>query len=186
MIVRLLDLLVAGIGSVVSAPLVAVLALAVRLETPGDPIYRQVRIGRDGRPCEIYKLRTMVSGAEFTGAGLAIAEGDARITRVGAFLRRTSLDELPQLFNVLLGHMSLVGPRPQVAAEVAEYDEVMARRLHVKPGMTGLWQVSGRSDLSVPDAIRLDAYYVENWSMLRDLTILFRTPLAVLGSRGAY
>jgi lipopolysaccharide/colanic/teichoic acid biosynthesis glycosyltransferase len=186
MIVRLLDLLVAGIGSVVSAPLVAVLALAVRLETPGDPIYRQVRIGRDGRPFEIYKLRTMVSGAEFTGAGLAIAEGDARITRVGAFLRRTSLDELPNLWNVLRGEMSVVGPRPTVASQVDRYTPRQRGRLAVRPGLTGWAQVNGRASLPWPERIELDLWYVEHRSLALDLRILARTVAMVLRGSGIY
>jgi lipopolysaccharide/colanic/teichoic acid biosynthesis glycosyltransferase len=186
MIVRLLDLVVAGIGSVVSAPLVAVLALAVRLETPGDPIYRQVRIGLDGQPFEIYKLRTMVSGAEFTGAGLAIAEGDARITRVGRFLRRTSLDELPNLWNVLRGEMSIVGPRPTVSSQVQRYTPRQRGRLAVRPGLTGWAQVNGRASLPWPERIELDLWYVEHRSFALDLRILARTVSMVLRGSGVY
>jgi lipopolysaccharide/colanic/teichoic acid biosynthesis glycosyltransferase len=186
MIVRLLDLVIAGIGTVVSAPLVAVLALAVRLETRGDPIYRQVRIGLDGQPFEIYKLRTMVSGAEFTGAGLAIAEGDARITRVGTFLRRTSLDELPNLWNVLRGEMSVVGPRPTVASQVERYTPRQRGRLGVRPGLTGWAQVNGRASLPWPERIELDLWYVEHRSLALDLRILARTVSMVLRGSGVY
>jgi lipopolysaccharide/colanic/teichoic acid biosynthesis glycosyltransferase len=186
MIVRLLDLIIAGIGTAVSAPLVAVLALAVRLESRGDPIYRQVRIGLDGRQFEIYKLRTMVSGAEFTGAGLAIAEGDARITRVGTFLRRTSLDELPNLWNVLRGEMSVVGPRPTVASQVERYTPRQRGRLAVRPGLTGWAQVNGRASLPWPERIELDLWYVEHRSLALDLRILARTVSMVLRGSGVY
>ena len=186
MMVRLLDLVVAGIGSVVSAPLVAVLALAVRLETRGAPIYRQLRVGRDGGEFEIYKLRTMVSGAEFTGAGLAIAEGDARITRVGAFLRRTSLDELPNLWNVLRGEMSVVGPRPTVPSQVQRYTPRQRGRLAVRPGLTGWAQVNGRASLPWPERIELDLWYVEHRSLALDLRILARTVSMVLRGSGVY
>jgi lipopolysaccharide/colanic/teichoic acid biosynthesis glycosyltransferase len=134
---RALDLLLGVIGAVLTAPLVAVLALIVRLESRGHPIYTQIRVGKDGRPFAIYKLRTMVHGAEFTGAGLAISEGDARITRAGAILRRYSLDELPNLWNVVKGEMSIVGPRPTVEHQVAQYTPRERGRLAVKPGITG-------------------------------------------------
>ena len=186
MIVRVLDLVVAGIGSVVSAPLVAVLALAVRLETRGDPIYRQLRVGRDGREFEIYKLRTMVSGAEFTGAGLAITEGDARITRVGTFLRRTSLDELPNLWNVLRGEMSVVGPRPTVPSQVQRYTSRQRGRLAVRPGLTGWAQVNGRASLPWPERIELDLWYVEHRSLALVLRILVWTVSMVLRGSGVY
>lgn len=186
MIVRVFDLIVAGIGSVVSAPLVAVLALAVRLETPGSPIYRQVRVGLDGRTFAIYKLRTMVSGAEFTGAGLAIAQGDGRITRVGTFLRRTSLDELPNLWNVLRGEMSVVGPRPTVSSQVQRYTPRQRGRLAVRPGLTGWAQVNGRASLPWPERIELDLWYVEHRSLPLDLRILARTMSMVLRGAGVY
>src|SRR5436305_6613377 len=130
---RMLDLLIAGTGAILSAPLIALLALAIRLESPGHPIYRQTRVGKDGRLFSMYKLRTMVRGAEFTGAGLAIQEGDDRITRVGALLRRYSLDELPNLWNVLRGEMSIVGPRPTIPVPVEQYTERQRGRLTVKP-----------------------------------------------------
>ncbi len=186
MIVRLFDLVVAGIGTVVSAPLVAVLAIAVRLESRGDPIYRQLRVGLDGRPFEIYKLRTMVSGAEFTGAGLAIAEGDSRITRVGTLLRRTSLDELPNLWNVLRGEMSVVGPRPTVPSQVQRYTPRQRGRLAVRPGLTGWAQVNGRASLPWPERIELDLWYVEHRSLALDLRILARTVSMVLRGSGVY
>jgi lipopolysaccharide/colanic/teichoic acid biosynthesis glycosyltransferase len=183
---RGLDLLIAGLGSIVCAPVVALLALAVRLESAGHPIYTQTRIGRDGEPFTIYKLRTMVSGAEFTGAGLAINQGDDRITRVGAFLRRTSLDELPNLWNVLRGEMAIVGPRPTVPVQVAQYTERERGRLSVKPGITGWAQIHGRASLPWPERIELDLWYVEHQSLALDLRILARTAEMVLTGRGLY
>jgi lipopolysaccharide/colanic/teichoic acid biosynthesis glycosyltransferase len=183
---RSFDLFVGGIGSVLSAPLVALLALAVRLESPGDPIYRQTRVGRDGEPFEIYKLRTMVFGAEFEGAGLAISAGDARITRVGRLLRRTSLDELPNLWNVARGDMSIVGPRPTLKTQVDAYTPRQRGRLAVKPGITGWAQVNGRASLPWPERIELDLWYVEHRSLALDVEILKRTVRSVIGGGGIY
>jgi lipopolysaccharide/colanic/teichoic acid biosynthesis glycosyltransferase len=183
---RALDVVIAGIGSVLTAPLVALFALAVRLETPGHPIYTQTRVGLDGAPFRIYKLRTMVSGAEFKGAGLAINIGDDRITRVGAFLRRTSLDELPNLWNVLRGDMSIVGPRPTIPVQVAQYTERERGRLSVKPGITGWAQVHGRASLPWAERIELDLWYVEHQSLVLDLRILARTVRMVLSGHGLY
>jgi lipopolysaccharide/colanic/teichoic acid biosynthesis glycosyltransferase len=180
------DLFVAGLGSVVSAPLVALLALAIRLESPGDPIYTQTRVGRDGEPFEIYKLRTMVSGAEFQGAGLAISAGDSRITRLGRLLRRTSLDELPNLWNVLRGEMSIIGPRPTLQHQVDDYTPRQRGRLAVKPGITGWAQVNGRASLPWPERIELDLWYVEHRSLRLDLEILRRTARSVLSGGGLY
>lgn len=179
------------------SPLLLAVCAAVKLTSPGPIFYRQRRIGLDGRAFDMLKFRSMRVGADADLAALLAAQGtsdqplfkvknDPRLTRVGAFLRRYSIDELPQLFNVLRGDMSVVGPRPQVAAEVELYEDHAFRRLTVRPGMTGLWQVSGRSNLSWEDAIRLDTYYVENWSLTGDLIILWRTLRAVLGSSGAY
>ncbi len=184
--VRALDLLVGGLGVLLSAPLVALAVLAVRLESPGHPIYRQTRVGRDGEPFEIFKLRTMVRGAEFTGAGLAIQEGDDRITRVGAFLRRTSLDELPNLWSVVRGEMSIVGPRPTVQVQVDQYTERQRGRLAVKPGITGWAQVNGRASLPWSERIELDLWYVEHRSLALDLRILARTARMVLRGEGLY
>jgi lipopolysaccharide/colanic/teichoic acid biosynthesis glycosyltransferase len=186
MIKRGLDLVIALAGSIVSAPVIAVLALAIRLESPGHPIYLQTRIGKDGEPFSIYKLRTMVRRAEFTGAGLAIQEGDDRITRVGSFLRRYSLDELPNLWNVLRGEMSIVGPRPTVPVQVQQYTDRQRGRLAVKPGITGWAQVNGRAALPWPQRIELDLYYVEHGSLALDLMILARTVRMVLSGRGLY
>jgi lipopolysaccharide/colanic/teichoic acid biosynthesis glycosyltransferase len=183
---RALDLTIGLAGSIVTAPLVVVLALAIRLETRGDPIYRQTRIGKDGRPFQIYKLRTMISGAEFTGARLAVAEGDDRITRVGSLLRRYSLDELPNLWNVLRGEMSLIGPRPTLPVQVEQYSERQRGRLAIKPGITGWAQVNGRASLPWPERIELDLYYIEHRSLELDLKILWRTLAMVLAGRGIY
>jgi lipopolysaccharide/colanic/teichoic acid biosynthesis glycosyltransferase len=183
---RGIDLAIALVGSVGAAPVVALLALAIRLESPGHPIYRQTRVGKDGELFSIYKLRTMVRGAEFTGAGLAIQEGDDRITRVGAFLRRYSLDELPNLWNVLTGEMSIVGPRPTIQVQVEQYSERQRGRLAVKPGITGWAQVNGRASLPWPERIELDIWYVEHRSLALDLRILARTLRLVLTGHGLY
>jgi lipopolysaccharide/colanic/teichoic acid biosynthesis glycosyltransferase len=183
---RTIDLMIAGIGAVLTAPLVALFAALIRLETPGHPIYRQTRVGRDGRTFEIYKLRTMVRGAEFTGAGLAIQEGDDRITRSGAILRRYSLDELPNLWNVLRGEMSIVGPRPTIQVQVDQYTPRQRRRLEVKPGITGWAQINGRASLPWAARIELDIWYVEHQSLALDLRILTRTLGLVLTGHGLY
>jgi lipopolysaccharide/colanic/teichoic acid biosynthesis glycosyltransferase len=183
---RALDLAIAGAVSIVTAPLLAVLALAARLESPGHPIYTQTRVGKDGELFEIYKLRTMVHGAEFTGAGLAIQEGDDRITRIGRFLRRYSLDELPNLWNVLRGEMSIIGPRPTLQVQVDQYTERERGRLAVKPGITGWAQVNGRASLAWPERIELDLWYVENRTLALDLEILARTVRMVVTGHGLY
>ncbi|MGI8711717.1 MAG: sugar transferase [Solirubrobacteraceae bacterium] len=175
MIKRLLDLAIAAPVALLTAPLVGLLALAIRLESRGDPIYRQTRVGRDGQLFEIFKLRTMVAGAEFRGAGLAVAAGDSRITRLGGLLRRTSLDELPNLCNVLSGEMSIVGPRPTLKGQVDQYTERQRGRLAVKPGITGWAQVNGRTSLPWSERIELDLWYVEHQSLVLDLRILRRT-----------
>jgi len=183
---RAVDIILALPLVVLSAPVVALLALAIRLESPGDPIYRQTRVGKDGRLFEIYKLRTMVHGAEFTGAGLAIAAGDSRITRLGNLLRRYSLDELPNLWNVLRGDMSLVGPRPTLKGQVDQYTERQRGRLAVKPGITGWAQINGRASLPWPERIELDLWYVEHRSLALDMRILSRTLGQVLRGHGIY
>lgn len=192
-----IELMGAAALIVVLAPLLVAVAVAVRLDSPGPALFRQRRVGRDGKDFTMYKFRTMSTHAESDLADLADCnevEGqvlfkirqDPRLTRVGGFLRRYSLDELPQLFNVLVGTMSLIGPRPALPTEVAAYDLDPRRRLAVKPGLTGLWQVSGRSDLSWEDTVRLDLHYVDNWTLALDASILCRTVRAVLGHRGAY
>ena len=183
---RLLDLVVAVPLAAVSAPFLALLALAVRLESPGHPIYSQTRVGQDGELFSIYKLRTMVAGAGELGAGLAIQEGDERITRIGAFLRRTSLDELPNLWNVLRGEMSIVGPRPTLTVQVEQYTQRERGRLAVKPGITGWAQINGRASLPWPERIELDLWYVEHRSLRLDLEILGRTARMVLAGDGIY
>ena len=186
MISRGLDILIAGLGTLVSAPAVAALMLAIRLESRGHPIYRQTRVGKDGQSFEIFKLRTMVRGAEFTGAGLAITEADDRITRVGVMLRRYSLDELPNLWNVLRGEMAIVGPRPTVEGQVRHYTPRQRGRLAVRPGITGWAQINGRASLPWPERIELDLWYVEHRSLALDLTILARTARQVLSGHGIY
>ncbi|MBF6619507.1 MAG: sugar transferase [Patulibacter sp.] len=168
---------------VLALPLAAVL-LVVRLESPGHPIFRQRRVGRDGREFDVLKVRTMVQGAEGMGAGLAIVHGDARITRLGRFLRRTSIDELPQFVNVLRGEMSIVGPRPTVPSQIAAYDDRQRERLLVRPGLTGWAQIQGRTTLSWPERIEFDRWYVANRSLRLDLRILLATVRVVLGGAG--
>ncbi|GHH86129.1 hypothetical protein GCM10018793_56870 [Streptomyces sulfonofaciens] len=191
-----LDRVAAGLGLLVLSPLLLAVALAVRLGSPGPVLYRQERIGKGGVPFVMWKFRTMDVGADERKAELAgqneqdgplfKMRADPRVTRVGHLLRRTSLDELPQLANVLRGEMSLVGPRPPLAEEVVHYTAVERRRLAVRPGMTGLWQISGRSDLSWDEAVQLDLQYVDNWSFTSDLDVMARTLRAVVDGRGAY
>ena len=185
MIRRALDVAVAAAALLLCAPLVALAALAIRLSSPGPAIYRQRRVGRDGAPFDVLKLRTMVAGAEHMGAGLAVDAGDARITRVGALLRRTSLDELPNLWNVLRGEMSLIGPRPTVPAQVEQYTERQRGRLAVRPGLTGWAQVNGRAALPWSERIELDLWYIEHRSPALDARILLRTVRMLLGG-GVY
>jgi lipopolysaccharide/colanic/teichoic acid biosynthesis glycosyltransferase len=183
---RAVDVVVAAAALAVSAPVLAVAVVAIRLESPGHAIYRQRRVGKDGRPFDVLKLRTMVVGAESIGSGLAVAEGDPRITRVGAFLRRTSIDELPNLVNVLRGDMALVGPRPTVPVQVEQYTERQRRRLAVRPGITGWAQVNGRASLPWHERIELDLWYIEHRSWRLDLEILRRTARLVAGGDGLY
>ncbi|HXL44903.1 MAG TPA: sugar transferase [Gaiellaceae bacterium] len=176
---RVLDVVGAGAGLVLAGPLLAAAAIAVKLEDGGPVLYRQQRIGQNGEEFDLLKLRTMVVGAEREGAGWAIDQGDPRITRVGRVLRRLSLDEVPQLWNVVNGEMSLVGPRPTLAYQVEQYSPRQRRRLEVKPGITGWAQVNGRARLRWADRIELDVWYVENRSVWLDLKILARTPVAL-------
>jgi exopolysaccharide biosynthesis polyprenyl glycosylphosphotransferase len=187
---------VAAVALLVLSPFLLGIALAIRLTSNGPAIFTQQRVGQNGGTFRCYKYRTMVVDAENRLSALLAETGqdavlfklkrDPRITSIGGFLRRLSIDELPQLLNVLRGQMSLVGPRPQVPAEVERYTPDYRRRLLVKPGITGLWQVSGRSDLSLEDSVRLDLYYVENWSLANDMAIIWRTVRAVVASTGAY
>jgi lipopolysaccharide/colanic/teichoic acid biosynthesis glycosyltransferase len=195
---HLVDRVAALMLLVALAPVLGICALLIRLDSPGPAWFRQTRIGRGGRPFTVHKFRTMSLGAhevrheiahenESDGEGVLFKiKADPRVTRVGAVLRKYSLDELPQLVNVLLGQMSLIGPRPALPQEVQGYSTDLRRRLVVKPGMTGLWQVSGRSDLSWEETVRMDLQYVDNWSWTLDLSIAARTLGAVLGQKGAY
>jgi exopolysaccharide biosynthesis polyprenyl glycosylphosphotransferase len=190
------DRCLAALALTLAGPVMLALALAIRRTSAGPALFRQVRVGKDGREFVLYKLRTMYADAEekqqeLTGRNehdgvLFKMRNDPRVTPLGRRLRRYSLDELPQLLNVLGGQMSLVGPRPPLPCEVAQYPEDVRRRLVVKPGLTGLWQVSGRSDLSWEDSVRLDLRYVENWSLTFDLVILLRTVTALVRTSGAY
>jgi len=183
---RALDIAVSATALTLSAPILALAMIAIRIESKGPAIYRQRRVGLAGEPFDVFKLRTMVDGAEHVGAGLAIDVDDPRVTRVGALLRRTSLDELPNLVNVLRGEMSLIGPRPTLPAQVAQYDERQRGRLAVRPGITGWAQVNGRASLPWAERIELDLYYIEHRSLALDLRILWRTPGLVLGGSGLY
>jgi exopolysaccharide biosynthesis polyprenyl glycosylphosphotransferase len=193
---RAFDLVVTSVALVLLSPLFIVIAVLVRRDSPGPALFTQERVGLNGRHFRMLKFRSMVVDAEAKlptsldtsdGNGVLFKlKSDPRVTRVGAVLRRYSLDELPQLVNVLLGDMSLVGPRPPLVSEVERYDEWTRRRLLVRPGVTGLWQTQGRSDLSWEDSVRLDLYYVENWSLTGDIIILFRTVRAVISGEGAY
>lgn len=193
---RSLDLALSSLAAIVLLPLLAVIAIAIKIDSAGPAIYSQTRIGRDGAPFTIYKFRTMCQDADRRLEGLRNQnegsgplfkiENDPRVTHLGKFLRRTSLDELPQLFNVLQGAMSLVGPRPQLPTEVETYEGYTYRRLLIRPGLTGLWQVNGRSLLSWDESVRLDLYYVENWSVTGDLLIMWHTAKAMVRPVGAF
>jgi lipopolysaccharide/colanic/teichoic acid biosynthesis glycosyltransferase len=183
---RLIDIVVSAMGLLVTGPLLLAAMIAVRLESRGSAIYRQRRVGMDGHSFEVLKLRTMLDGAEHVGAGLAIDAGDARVTRVGALLRRTSIDELPNLLNVLRGEMSLIGPRPTLPVQVEQYTPRQRGRLAIRPGITGWAQVNGRASLPWAERIELDLYYIEHRSPALDLRILARTVAMVLGGEGLY
>lgn len=183
---RAMDILVAGGGLIATAPVLGLALLAVRLESRGHPIYRQRRVGRHGEQFEVLKLRTMVSGAEQMGSGLIVDEGDDRITRVGAFLRRTSLDELPNLINIVRGEMSLVGPRPTVQVQVDRYTERQRGRLAVRPGLAGWAQVNGRASLPWHERIELDLWYIEHATPLLDLRIFVASVRMAFTGHGLY
>jgi lipopolysaccharide/colanic/teichoic acid biosynthesis glycosyltransferase len=183
---RAFDLVIAGALLVLTSPLLLAAVIAIRAESPGSPIYKQRRVGKDGRPFELLKLRTMVTGAEHIGAGLAVNAGDPRITRVGALLRRFSLDELPNLVNVIQGDLAIVGPRPTIQAQVDQYTDRQRRRLEVKPGITGWAQVNGRAALPWNERIELDVWYVDHRSLLLDLKILALTARMLVTGHGLY
>jgi lipopolysaccharide/colanic/teichoic acid biosynthesis glycosyltransferase len=178
---RAADVALAGLGLVVTSPLLVAAGLAVKLEDGGPVLFRQTRVGKDGKDFELLKLRSMVVDAERTGAGHAVDRGDRRITRVGRLLRRTSIDELPQLWNIVRGDMSVIGPRPTLRYQVERYTERQRRRLDVRPGLTGWAQIHGRATLPWAERIELDVWYVEHRSPRVDLRILLRTPLALFG-----
>jgi lipopolysaccharide/colanic/teichoic acid biosynthesis glycosyltransferase len=183
---RAFDIVLAALLLVLTSPLLLAAVIAIRLESSGRAIYRQRRIGQGGEPFELWKLRTMVPGAEAMGAGIYVLEGDPRITGVGRLLRRLSLDELPNLVNVLRGDMAIVGPRPTIQEQVDRYTERQRRRLEVKPGITGWAQVNGRTSLSWPERIELDVWYVEHRSLRLDLKILARTARLLATGHGLY
>jgi lipopolysaccharide/colanic/teichoic acid biosynthesis glycosyltransferase len=183
---RVFDIAVAGTALLLLSPVLVVAMIAVRLETPGGIIYRQRRVGRDGHEFDVLKLRTMVHGAEHMGAGMAVDAGDDRITRVGRALRRTSLDELPNLLNVLRGEMAIIGPRPTLPVQVAQYTDRQRGRLAIRPGITGWAQVNGRASLPWPQRIELDLWYIEHRTWRLDAEILVKTVRMVLGGEGTY
>jgi exopolysaccharide biosynthesis polyprenyl glycosylphosphotransferase len=193
---RAMDLILGGVGSLLMLPLMSVIALAIRIDSPGPSVFKQVRVGKGGHEFLCYKFRSMCRGAEAeqerlvelneASGPLFKIKRDPRVTRMGRFLRRLSLDELPQIYNVLRGEMSLVGPRPPLPSEVAQYQEWHKQRLEAPPGMTGLWQVSGRSELTFDEQCLLDIFYIENYSPALDIRILLRTVPAVLSRKGAY
>jgi len=164
----------------------AIIALAVKLTSPGPVIFRQTRVGLNNRPFTFYKFRSMIEGTEHKGLGYAVAKDDDRITKVGKYLRNTSLDELPQLFNVLKGDMSLVGPRPTIPSEVAKWPPTLMRRQQVRPGLSGWAQINGRNLISWDEKLILDVWYVENWSLWLDLKILLKTVPIMLSQKGLY
>ena len=188
--------MLSALALVVLSPLLAVTAILIKLESPGPILYRHTRIGKSRQPFTMYKFRSMRQDADRERAAMVVGlDGDRRLfkdrrdprrTRVGAFIRRWSIDELPQLWNVLIGDMSVVGPRPQIPPEVANYEDWHYKRLAVSPGLTGLWQVSGRSELTFDEMVIYDIYYIENWSLGLDFRILLRTLPAVLQGRGAF
>ena len=183
---RAFDVLIAAAALVVFSPVLALAAAAIKLETHGEAFFRQRRVGRHGEPFELWKLRTMVSGAEGMGAGIYVLEGDSRITRVGALLRRFSMDELPNLFNVLTGDLAIVGPRPTVQEQVDGYSARQRRRLEVRPGITGWAQVNGRTSLPWPERIELDVWYVDQRTLRLDVEILARTVRMLVSGHGLY
>ena len=183
---RVLDLLIATLALVVAAPLLAIAAIAIKLDSPGPVFYMARRVGRDGEEFDLYKLRTMHTGNDPVGVGTPVLAGEPRVTKVGEFLRRFSLDELPNLINVIRGEMAVVGPRPTLAAQVEAYAPHQRRRLEVKPGLTGWAQVNGRAGIPWEERIELDVWYVDHRSPALDLRILARTARLLLTGHGLY
>jgi len=183
---RALDILIALVALIVLSPVLLAAAIAIKLGSRGPVIYRQRRVGLDGREFELLKLRTMVQGSDPVGVGTVVTREDPRVTAAGRVLRRTSLDEIPNLINVLRGEMTVVGPRPPLAYELAHYKEWHRGRLAMKPGLTGLWQVSGRSTVPFDEMVMLDLYYIENYSLALDLKIMMRTIPVMLFGYGGY
>ena len=183
---RVLDIMLAGIGLVLATPLLVIAAVAIKLDSRGPVIYRQRRVGKDGQQFEVFKLRTMRIGADPVGVGTPVLEDDPRVTRVGGLLRRFSLDEVPNLVNVLRGELAIVGPRPTLAAQVELYTERQRRRLEVRPGITGWAQVNGRAGIPWEERIELDLWYVDNRSLALDLRILARTARLLVTGHGLY
>ena len=183
---RSVDVIISLFILAVLFPINILIALSIKLDDPGPVFFRQERVGQNKRIFKIFKFRTMISGAEKKGAGVFVEENDSRITRVGKFLRQTSLDELPQLLNIIKGEMSLVGPRPTLPYQVENYNQEQLRRLLMKPGITGWAQVNGRSSLTWPERIELDLWYIDNWSLWLDLKILVKTVLVVFKRNNLY
>lgn len=183
---RIFDFTISLITLIMLLPVLSGIALLIKMESAGPVFFRQERVGRDGRLFKVFKFRSMVDGAVNKGAGILIEKEDSRITKVGAFLRRTSLDEIPQLINVLKGEMSLIGPRPTLQYQVEKYTDYQRKRLKMKPGITGWAQVNGRNSLTWPQRIELDVWYVENWSLLLDLSIFLKTFRVLFKSEGIY
>jgi lipopolysaccharide/colanic/teichoic acid biosynthesis glycosyltransferase len=181
---RALDIVIATLGLILLSPVLAIAALLIRIEGGGPVIYRQLRVGRDGEQFELLKLRTMIEGSDPVGVGTVVARDDPRVTRVGRFLRRTSLDELPNLINVLEGEMAIVGPRPTIEAQVRDYTPSQHRRHEVRPGITGWAQVQGRAGIPWDERIELDVWYVDHRSLALDLRILTRTIGLILSGKG--
>jgi lipopolysaccharide/colanic/teichoic acid biosynthesis glycosyltransferase len=183
---RVSDRTVAAVVIVVLSPILLLVALAIKLDSRGPVFFRQDRVGRQGKIFRVVKFRSMVQGAQHRGLGMRVEAGDPRITRVGSLLRRTSLDEIPQLINIACGEMSLVGPRPTFPEQVARYNDRQRRRLEVRPGLTGWAQVNGRNALSWNERIEHDIWYVDHWSLPLDVSIILRTPKAIFDSEGVY